>query len=156
MSAPSSMPGIKLSPGAAVADAPPVLSQAWRTFPEDAHLPQGNDKVACILFFAGKTYVVVGDEHLARNVQLAEWCPQCAARVAVQPLIPGQPEGGPIALVLSSGIQVSEETRWVQSRQGSYVQEDLRPQSPHHSQNPWGSPGAGGAQGAYSSIKDAN
>lgn len=73
------------------------------------YLPQGYDKVAGIFLFAGKADVVARDEHLARDVQLVEWCPQGAACVAIQALIPREPECGPVALILGSGVQVSGE-----------------------------------------------
>lgn len=76
-----------------------------------AHLPQGYDEVAGVLLLAGEADVVAGDEHLAWDVKLVEWSPQGAARVAVQALIPRQPERGPVALVLGSGIQVSVKPR---------------------------------------------
>lgn len=74
-----------------------------------AHLSQGYDEVAGILLLAGEADVVAGDEHLARDVQLAEGRPQGAARVAVQALGPRQPECGPVELILGPCIQVSGE-----------------------------------------------
>lgn len=69
-----------------------------------AHLPQGYDEVAAVLLLAGKADVVAGDEHLAGAVQLVERGPQGAACVAVQALVPGQPEHGPVVLVLGSCV----------------------------------------------------
>ena len=77
-----------------------------------AHLPQRYDETARVFLLAGKADVVIGDEHLAGDVQLVKRCPQSAARVAIQPLVFGKPERGPVALVLGSGVQVSEETKW--------------------------------------------
>lgn len=45
-------------------------------------------------------------------MQLVKWRPQGAACVAIQPLVFGKPERGPVTLVLGSGIQVSEKTKW--------------------------------------------
>lgn len=76
--------------------------QSW--WGPGAHLPQGYDEVAAALLLAGKADVVTGDEHLAGGVQLAERSPQGAAGVAVQALVPGQPERGSVALVLGSCV----------------------------------------------------
>lgn len=77
-----------------------------------AYLPQRNDETARVFLLAGKADVVIGDEHLAGDVQLVKRRPQGAARVAIQPLVFGKPERGPVALVLGSGVQVSEEIKW--------------------------------------------
>lgn len=72
-----------------------------------AYLPQWNDQVAGIFFLASEADVVARDEEHPWHVQLVEGRPQCAARVAVQPLIQRQPECGPVTLVLGTRIQVS-------------------------------------------------
>ena len=101
---------------------PPGLLGGWASLHPDglqssmqargAHLPQRNDETARVFLLAGKADVVIGDEHLAGDVQLVKRRPQGAARVAIQPLVFGKSECGPVALVLGSGIQVSEETKW--------------------------------------------
>lgn len=98
-----------------------------------AHLSQGYDGVAGIPLLAGEADVVAGDEHLARNMQLAERGPQGTARVAVQALILGQPERGPVPLILGSGIQVSGETKvgWKEGRQ------ELGPGQQEGASGPW-------------------
>lgn len=83
-----------------------------------AHLPQGYDEVAGILLLAGEADVVGGDEHLTGDVQLAEWRPQGAGRVAVQALIPRQAERGPVTLILGSGIQISGKPQCRQEGRG--------------------------------------
>lgn len=92
-----------------------------------AHLPEGYDEVACVLLFASKADVVAGDEHLARDVQFVERGPQRTACVAIQALVPGQPERGPVALVLGSGIQVSGKPRWG-GRKGDKSEDTICPQ----------------------------
>lgn len=58
---------------------------------------------------AGKTDVIVGNKHLARNMHLVEWCPQGTICMSIQAFILGQPESGTVALIFGSSIQVSGE-----------------------------------------------
>lgn len=95
-----------------------------------AHLPQGYDEVAGILLFAGKADIVAGDEHLARDVQLVERGPQGTARVAIQALVPGQPERGPVALILGSGVQVSGKAGWGWEERGEESEPVCLPRGP--------------------------
>lgn len=71
-------------------------------------LSEWDDEVTQVFPLARETDVVVGDEHLSYDVPLVEGCPKGAVRVSVQLLALGQPEGGPVPLVLRSGIQVPE------------------------------------------------
>lgn len=87
--------------------------------------------MASILFLAGKADVVAGDKHLARDVQLVEWGPQGAACVAVQALVPGQPERGTVALVLGSSVQVSGETKVGEKEKQTRVGASTLTRRPH-------------------------
>lgn len=73
------------------------------------HLPERNDEMTGLLCPAGKTDVIVGNKHLARNMHLVEWCPQGTICVSIQAFILGQPESGTVALIFGSSIQVSGE-----------------------------------------------
>lgn len=75
----------------------------------NSHLPERNDEMTGLLCLAGKTDVIVGNKHLARNMHLVEWCPQGTVCMSIQPFILGQPESGTVALILGSSIQVPGE-----------------------------------------------
>lgn len=73
------------------------------------HLPERNDEVTGFLCLAGKTDVIVGNKHLARNMHLVERCPQGTVCVSIEAFVLGQPESSTVALIFGSSIQVSEE-----------------------------------------------
>lgn len=73
------------------------------------HLPERNDEMTSLLCLAGKTDVIVGNKHLARNVHLVEWCPQGTVCMSIQTLILGQPKSGTVAFIFGSSIKVSGE-----------------------------------------------
>lgn len=109
------------------------MSQAELVWGLRTHLPQGYDEVAGVLLFAGEADIVAGDEHLARDVQLVERGPQGTACVAVQALVPGQAECGPVALILRSGIQVSGKPRYGWEERG----QELGPACLQGATEPW-------------------
>lgn len=53
------------------------------------HLSEGNDEMTGLLSLAGKTDVIVGNEHLARNMHLVEWRPQGTVCMSIQAFILG-------------------------------------------------------------------
>lgn len=58
---------------------------------------------------ACKTDIVVGNKHLAKDVDFVEWGPQSTICVSIKALILRQSESSTVPLIFGPSIQISEE-----------------------------------------------